>query len=281
MTTDGMARVNNTPEAHEGTPVRRRVSVATLDALQARLIERLQPGWVITVYEAQLVLQATAEIAEAALLALARRARLDHPTKHVWIRPGAHADPYRVGARITAPYAFAGETALTLHHLRTTRQLNRILVASPSSFADFTYGGVEYRHVDGWNETLVLRIQTEDPGPAVENLHTGKQPPEMVLAASLEQCVLDYVLAIGRGAEPAPAGNPNDFATAIQDMPLIDASRLLMSLDPSADRDLIVRLSHAIAAVACAPLDGSAVQNPTLRSVLASAVHAPEGWQSG
>jgi hypothetical protein len=280
MTNHGMVLVNNTPEAHEGTSVQRRVSVAALDALQARLIERLQPGWVITVYEAQLALQATAEIAEAALLALARRARLDHPTKHVWVRPGAHADPYRVGARITAPYAFAGETALTLH-LRTARQLNRILVASPSSFADFTYGGVEYGHVDGWNETVVVRIQTEVPGPAVENFHTAEQPPEMVLAASLEQCVLDYVLAIGRGAEPAPAGNPDDFATAIQDMPLIDASRLLMSLDPSADRDLIVRLSDAIAAVVCAPLDSSAVQNPALRSLLASAVHAPEGWQSG
>jgi hypothetical protein len=250
-----MALVNNRPEAHEVTPVRRRVSVAALDALQARLIERLQPGWVITVYEAQLVLQATAEIAEAALLALARRARLDHPTKQVWVRPGTHADPFRVGSRITAPYAFAGETALTLH-LRTTRQLNRILVASPSGFADFTYNGVEYRHVDGWNETLVVRIQTGDPGPAVETFHSGKQPPEMVLAASLEQCVLDYVLAIGRGAEPAPAGNPDDFATAVQDMPLIDSSRLLMSLDPSADRDLIVRLSHAIAAVVCAPVDG-------------------------
>lgn len=255
MTNHDMVLVNNTSGAHEGTPVRRRVSVAALDALQAQLIERLQPGCVITVYEAQLLLQATAEVAEAALLTLARRAQLDHPTKHVWVRPGGHADPYRVGARITVPSAFAGETALSLH-LRTTRQLNRILVASPSSFADFTYNGVEYRHVDGWNETLVVRIQTEDPGPAVENLDIGKQPPEMVLAASLEQCVLDYVLAIGRGAEPAPAGNPEDFATAIHDMPLIDASRLLMSLDPSADRDLIVRLSHAIAAVVCAPFGG-------------------------
>lgn len=219
-----------------------------LDALQARLIERLQPGSVITVYEAQLMLQATAEIAEATLAALARQALLDHPTRHVWVRPGARPDPYRLGARVTAPYAFAGETALALH-LRTTRRLSQILVASPAGFADFTYDGVEYRHVEGWNETPVARIQIEDRWPPLEQVRGGKRPPEMVLVASLEQCVLDYVVAIGRGAEPAPAGDPNDFTTAIQEMPLIDASRLLMALDPSTERDLIARLSHAIEGV--------------------------------
>lgn len=251
MTNHSIGLLNDSADAREGRPVRRRVRAAALDVLQARLIERLQPGWVITVYEAQLMLQATAEIAEATLAALARRALLNHPTRHVWVRPGARADPYRVGARVTAPYAFAGETALTLH-LRTTRGLGQILVASPAGFDDFTYDGVEYRHVDGWNETLVARIQIEDPWPPVEHVRGGNGPPEMVLVVSLEQCLLDYVVAIGCGAEPAPAGDPNDFTTAIQDMPLIDASRLLMSLDPSTDRDLIVRLSHAIEAVMCA-----------------------------
>lgn len=250
----GLVLLNTPPEAHGRAPIGRRASTAPLDALQARLIERLQPGWVITVYEAQMVLQSNAGFAEAVLHALARQALLEHPTEHVWVRPGASADPYRIGARITAPYAFAGETALTLH-LGAARHLTRILVASPSAFDDFRYAGVEYRHVDGWNEMPVQRVQTGNADPAAEGFQIGVRSPEMVLAASLEQCVLDYALAISRGAEPAPAGNPDDFRIAIQSMPLVDASRLLMSLDPSADRDLIGRLSEAIAAAICTPSD--------------------------
>jgi hypothetical protein len=125
---------------------------------ERRLRETFSPGAAVTLYDAQIVLGDRWRAAERALDQLVLQGELVRLAPRLWVRLGADPDPYKVGARITFPYAFACATALALHG-RGEPPDAEIVIASPEQFATFAHAGVVYRHAGFWVPDDVIQIR--------------------------------------------------------------------------------------------------------------------------
>src|SRR3970282_2300103 len=81
----------------------------------AMLREAFAPGDPVSLDEAAAVLGGDRDRASQALTHLAASGYFERVRQRLWVRSGAPVVPYRLGARVATPYAFAYGSALALH----------------------------------------------------------------------------------------------------------------------------------------------------------------------
>lgn len=193
----------------------------------ARLREALHPGDPVSLREAAELLETSAERASAALSYLAGHGDLVKVRKTLWVRRGAPANPYRLGARITSPYSFSYGTALALHGAAPTER-SEILVAGPRRFDSFDFEGVRYRHVRPW---------------AAEGREKVSVGPEFVWTTNSEKTLVDCVRV------PVNAGGFAELLRAAPALQRLDPRELLRWVDHYGEANLAARLGFLLESV--------------------------------
>ena len=121
------------------------------------LREALQPGDPTSLEEAAKLIGTDTATASAALTHLASRGDVTKVRNALWVRAGAPADPYRLGARVVSPYAFSYGTALSLHGAATADR-SEVLIISPHRFDSFEHHGIKYRRTRPWTEQGLKKV---------------------------------------------------------------------------------------------------------------------------
>lgn len=193
--------------------------------LAERLSGKFVPGDVVTLYDAQLALGERHESALATLSKLVVRGDFARLSQNVWVKLGADPDPYRVGARITFPYAFTGRTAFALHTCDASLP-SEVVVMSLDSFEPFTFASVVYRCVQPWRPAEVIRLGTgERPAwreiaeldPSIPVPGPGERRPVVVretvwvtdLQSTLRDCRSGRRRRPRRAAQPVAHNDPH------------------------------------------------------------------------
>ncbi|MDQ3661995.1 MAG: hypothetical protein M3454_13245 [Actinomycetota bacterium] len=188
------------------------------------LREALQPGDPVSVEEAATLLGTDAATASASLTHLASRGDVTKVRKALWVRAGAPADPYRLGARIVVPYAFSYGTALALHGAAMSER-SEVLITSPRRFDSFEHDGVKYRRTRPWAEQGRKKV------PA---------GPEFVWVTTPERTLVECIRI------PSNAGGFVDLYRAATALPRLDPSELLRWVDHYAEANLAARLGFLL-----------------------------------
>lgn len=190
------------------------------------LREAFAPGDPVSLDEAAAVLDGDTPAASQALTHLASTGYFERVRQRLWVRAGALVDPYRLGVRVTSPYAFAYGTALALHGGGSAER-SEILVASPRRFESFEYAGVLYRRALPWPEGAVTRIPVG---------------PEFVWATTRERTLVDCVRV------PSNAGGISEILRGISGLGALDPDEVLRWVDLYGEANLAGRLGFVLEA---------------------------------
>ncbi len=191
------------------------------------LRQRFLPGDAVSLDEAAAALGGDHARASQALTHLAERRDFLRVRQRLWVRAGAPVDPYRLGARVVSPYAFAYGTALALHGAESAVR-SEVLVASPRRFDSFEYESVLYRRALPWPEEGRVRIPVG---------------PELVWATTPERTLVDCVRV------PANAGGVAELLRAGAALPRLKPAELLRWVDHYREANLAARLGFLLEAL--------------------------------
>jgi predicted transcriptional regulator of viral defense system len=197
------------------------------------LREAFVPGDPVSLDEAAARLDGDRDAASKALTYLARKGYFARARQRLWVRTGASANPYRLGARVTSPFAFAYGSALALHGAASAER-SEVLVASPHRFDAFEFDGLLYRRALPW------------PGDALVKVSVG---PEFVWATTVERTVVDCVRV------PANAGGMAELLRGLSALPPLDGDELLRWVDHYREANLAGRLGFVLESLNVAGLE--------------------------
>ena len=184
----------------------------------------LRPGDPVSLAEAAELAGTTTALASRALIYLSREGVFRRVRRRLWVRSGAAPDPYRVAARVAAPYAFAYGSALALHGAGPSER-SEVLVASPHRFTSFEFDGVRYRWVRPWRAAGLVPVTVG---------------PEFVRATSPERTLVECARV------PANAGGIEELGRAIDLLPPLDAEEVVRWVDDYAEAALTARLGYLL-----------------------------------
>ena len=188
------------------------------------LREALAPGDPVSLDEAAAVLHGDARGASKALTYLADKGYFEKVRQRLWVRTGAAPNPYRLGARVTSPYAFGYGSALALHGAATAER-SEVLVASPHRFEAFEYDGLYYRRAQPWPEGALVKVSVG---------------PEFVWATTVERTLVDCVRV------PANAGGMAELLRGVGALPSVDGEQLLRWVEHYGEANLAARLGFVL-----------------------------------
>jgi predicted transcriptional regulator of viral defense system len=188
------------------------------------LREAFAPGDPVSLDGAAAVLGRDSLVASQALTHLAEQGDVERVRQRLWVRKGAPVDPYRLGARVTSPYAFAYGTALALHGAASAER-SEVLVASPHRFETFEYDGLVYRRVRPWPDDSLVKVPVG---------------PEFVWATTPERTLVDSVRV------PANAGGMAELLRGLTALPPLDGREVLRWVDHYSESNLAARLGYML-----------------------------------
>lgn len=188
------------------------------------LREALQPGDPTSLQEAAKLVDTDVAAASAALTHLASRGDVTKVRNALWVRTGAAADPYRLGARVVSPYAFSYGTALALHGAATAER-SEVLISSPRRFDSFEHDGIKYRRTQPWAEQGRKKVPSG---------------PEFVWVTTPERTLVECARL------PSNAGGFAELLRAAAALPRLDPHELLWWVDHYAEASLSARLGFLL-----------------------------------
>ena len=186
--------------------------------------EALVPGDPVSLDEAVELTRVSREGAVLALNHLSGRGDLAPVRQRLWVRSGAAPDPYRLGARITQPYAFTYGSALALNGAGPAER-SEVLVSSSHRFSAFEFAGMRYRWARPWIDEDIIRVPVG---------------AEFVGTTSPERTVVDCVRI------PTNAGGIEELARAIDMLPVLDDVAVLRWVDRYHEAALAARLGYLL-----------------------------------
>ena len=184
------------------------------------LREAFAPGDPVSLDEAAERLNGNRPAASKALTYLAEKGYFERVRQRLWVRSGGAANPYRLGARVTSPYAFVYGSALALHGAAPAER-SEVLVASPHRFETFEYDSLLYRRALPW------------PGDALVKVSVG---PEFVWTTTPERTLVDCVRV------PANAGGMAELLRSVSGLPSLNPDLVLRWVDDYDEANLAARL---------------------------------------
>ena len=190
----------------------------------ATIRDALIGGDPISLDEASELTQASRRAAVRALNHLSRRGDLVRVRQRLWVRSGAAPDPYRLGARVTKPYAFVYGSALTLNGAGPSER-SEVLISSAHRFSAFEFAGMRYRWARPWIDEGVVRVPVG---------------AEFVCTTCPERTLVDCVRV------PANAGGIEELARAIGMLPVLDDERVLQWVDRYREAAVAARLGYLL-----------------------------------
>jgi predicted transcriptional regulator of viral defense system len=202
------------------------------------LREVFAPGDPVSLDEAATRLYGNRRAASKALTYLADKGYFVKVRQRLWVRAGAAPNPYRLGARVTSPYAFAYGSALALHGAATAER-SEVLVASPHRFEAFEYDGLLYRRALPWPEDALVKVSVG---------------PEFVWTATAERTLVDCVRV------PANAGGMAELLRGASSLPPLDGKVLLRWVDHYGEANLAARLGFVLESSDLAGRDASLLE---------------------
>lgn len=182
------------------------------------------PGDPVSLAEAASIADTTTPLASRALTYLSNEGVFERIRRRLWVRSGAPPDPYRVAARIAAPYALAYGSALALHGAGPSER-TELLVSSPHRFTAFDFDDVRYRWARPWIDDGLMSVTVG---------------PEFVRATNPERTLVDCVRV------PANAGGVEELARAIDMLPVLDADEVVRWVDLYAETATAARLGYLL-----------------------------------
>jgi predicted transcriptional regulator of viral defense system len=188
------------------------------------LREAFVPGDPVSLEEAAARLHGNRRAASKALTYLADKGYFEKVRQRLWLRTGAHPNPYRLGARVTSPYAFAYGSALALHGAATA-QRSEVLVASPHRFEAFEFDGLLYRRAQPWPEDALVKTAVG---------------PEFVWTTTAARTLVDCVRV------PANAGGMAELLRGVSSLPSLDGEQLIRWVDHYGEANLAGRLGFVL-----------------------------------
>lgn len=184
----------------------------------------LLPGDPVSLAEAAELAGTTTALASRALIYLSREGVFRRVRRRLWVRSGAAPDPYRMAARIAAPYAFAYGSALALHGASPSER-SEVLVSSPHRFTSFEFDGVRYRWVRPWDAGGLVPVSVG---------------PEFVRVTSPERTLVECTRV------PANAGGIEELTRAIDLLPPLDAAEVVRWVDHYGEASPTARLGYLL-----------------------------------
>jgi predicted transcriptional regulator of viral defense system len=199
------------------------------------LREAFLPGDPVSLEEAAARLDGSERAASKALSYLADKDYFERVRQRLWVRSGSSPNPYRLGARVTSPYAFAYGTALALHGAGSAER-SEVLVASPHRFETFEYDGLLYRRALPWPEDALIKVSVG---------------PEFVCTTTPERTLVDCVRV------PANAGGMAELLRGLSGLPPLNGGQVLRWVDHYGEGNLAGRLGCVLEALDLAPRDAT------------------------
>lgn len=188
--------------------------------------ETVRPGSPVSLEEAARLTADNPSKASASLTRLADQGIFVKVRQRLWVRAGEPVDPYRLGARVTAPYTFSYGTALVLHGAAASER-SEVLVSSPHRFDSFEYEGVRYRHTLPWFEDGRVRVSVGE---------------EFVWATSPERTLVECARV------PSNAGGVAELLRSLSALPELERDQLLKWVDHYGDATVASRLGYLLQA---------------------------------
>ena len=188
--------------------------------------DAVRPGDPVSLEEAARHFGGSLSKASASLTRLAKQGLFVRVRQRLWVRAGDPVDPYRLGARVTAPYAFSYGTALSLHGAAASER-SEVLVSSPHRFDSFEYEGIRYRHTHPWFEDGSVRVSVGQ---------------EFVWATSPERTLVECARV------PSNAGGVAELLRSVSGVPELDRDELLKWVDHYGDATVASRLGYLLQA---------------------------------
>lgn len=195
--------------------------------LAPRLREVFLPGDPVSLDEAATLLDESPAKVSASLSRLAERGSFAKVRQQLWVRTGAVPDPYRLGARVTSPYAFSYGTALALLGAGASDR-SEMLVSSPHRFDAFEFESVRYRHTRPWFEDGRVRLSAGQ---------------EFVRSTSPERTLVECARV------PSNAGGVAELLRSASALPELDPDELLRWVDRYADAVVAARVGYVLQTV--------------------------------
>jgi len=188
--------------------------------------EVFAPGDPVSLDEAAARLYGNRPAASKALTYLAAKGYFDKVRQRLWVRSGAPPDPYRLGARVVSPYAFAYGSALALHGAATAER-SEVLIACPYRFETFEYDGLLYRRALPWPEDALVKVSVGF---------------EFVWTTTVERTLVDCVRV------PGNAGGVAELLRGLSALPRLDGPQVLRWVDHYDEANLAARLGFVLEA---------------------------------
>lgn len=188
------------------------------------LREAFAPGDPVSLEEAAAALGGDRKRASQALTHLAENGYFEKVRQRLWVRTGTSPNLYRLGARVTSPYAFIYGSALALHGAATAER-SEVLVASPHRFEAFEYDGLYYRRALPWPEDALVKVTVG---------------PEFVWTTPAERTLVDCVRV------PANAGGMAELLRGVTALAPLDGEKLLRWVDHYDEANLAARLGFVL-----------------------------------
>lgn len=188
------------------------------------LRNRSSPGDPVSLAEAAKLVGEKARTVSASLTRLAAQGEFTKVRRRLWVRTGGPVDPYRLGSRVTCPYAFSYGTALALHGAAASER-TEVMVSSPHRFDSFEFEGVSYRHVRPWIEEGRIRVSVG---------------PEFVWVTSAERTLVECARV------PANAGGAAELLRSVSGLPDLNPDEVLKWVDHYGDAAVAARLGYLL-----------------------------------
>lgn len=186
--------------------------------------EVFAPGDPVSLDEAAARLYGNRQAASKALTYLAEKGYFEKVRQRLWVRSGAPPDPYRLGARVVSPYAFAYGSALALHGAAAAER-SEVLIACPHRFETFEYDGLLYRLALPWPEDALVKVSVG---------------PEFVWATTVERTLVDCVRM------PGNAGGMAEVLRGVSAFPRLDGTQVLRWIEHYGEANLAARLGFVL-----------------------------------
>jgi predicted transcriptional regulator of viral defense system len=173
------------------------------------LRDALSPGDPLSLDEAAQLVGGDRRAASRALEYLVDRGDFRMVRKRLVVKAGAAADPHRLAARITQPYAFGYGSAWGLHAGAASIH-TELLVTSPHRFTGFEFEGVLHRWARPWRPDGLSRVSV------------GR---EFVWVTDVERTLVDCVRV------PGNAGGVSELLRSLAGYPPVRAEAVVTWVD--------------------------------------------------
>lgn len=189
-----------------------------------KLREAVRPGDPVSLDEATRLTAQDPSKASASLTRLAQQGLFVNVRQRLWVRAGGAVDPYRLGARVTDPYAFSYGTALGLHGAAASER-TEVLVSGPHRFDSFEYEGIRYRHTRPWIDEGLIRVSVGE---------------EFVWVTSAERTLVECARVSSN------AGGMAELLRSLSALPELDRAQLLKWVDHYEDATVASRVGYLL-----------------------------------